>query len=109
MQYNPKNRTFINEVREACHLLRTTGAKWIHERKTAIQNGDDVPKDILTQIIKSAGEGTLPVQTLIDQIRRILKCFRVVGHGSCKQFQCQISIFIAQSVEKKLTKHNKKN
>nr|XP_020459316.1 cholesterol 24-hydroxylase-like [Monopterus albus] len=55
-QFNPKNRPFIKEVREACHLLRTTGAQWIHERKTAMENGDDVPKDILTQIIKSAGQ-----------------------------------------------------
>ncbi|KAK2890379.1 hypothetical protein Q8A73_018679 [Channa argus] len=55
-EYNPRNRPFINEVREACHLLRTTGAQWIHERKTAMQNDDDVPKDILTQIIKSAGK-----------------------------------------------------
>ncbi|XP_076612078.1 cholesterol 24-hydroxylase-like [Chaetodon auriga] len=55
-QVNPKNWPFINEVKEACHLLRTTGAKWINERKTAMRNGDDVPKDILTQIIKSAGK-----------------------------------------------------
>nr|XP_046228441.1 cholesterol 24-hydroxylase-like [Scatophagus argus] len=55
-EYNPKNRSFINEVREACLLLRTTGAKWINDRKTAMQKGDDVPKDILTQIIKAAGK-----------------------------------------------------
>uniref|UniRef100_A0A3Q0RIF8 Cholesterol 24-hydroxylase n=1 Tax=Amphilophus citrinellus TaxID=61819 RepID=A0A3Q0RIF8_AMPCI len=55
-EFNPMNRAFINEVREACRLLRTTGAQWIHERKTAIQNGDEVPKDILTQIIKSASQ-----------------------------------------------------
>ncbi|XP_070843790.1 cholesterol 24-hydroxylase-like [Chaetodon trifascialis] len=55
-QFNPKNWPVINEVKEACHLLRTTGAKWINERKTAMRNGDDVPKDILTQIIKSAGK-----------------------------------------------------
>ncbi|XP_044232450.1 cholesterol 24-hydroxylase-like isoform X1 [Thunnus albacares] len=55
-EFNPKNRPFINEVKEACHLLRTTGAQWIQERKTAMQNGDDVPKDILTQIIKTAGK-----------------------------------------------------
>lgn len=53
-EFNPKNRPFINEVREACRLLRTTGAQWINDRKTAMQNGDDVPKDILTQIIKTA-------------------------------------------------------
>ncbi|XP_059211920.1 cholesterol 24-hydroxylase-like [Centropristis striata] len=55
-QFNPKNRPFIREVRDACRLLRTTGAQWIHDRKVAIQNGDDVPKDILTQIIKTAGK-----------------------------------------------------
>ncbi|XP_053193219.1 cholesterol 24-hydroxylase-like [Scomber japonicus] len=55
-EFKPKNRSFMNEVREACRLLRTTGAQWIQNRKTAMQNGDDVPKDILTQIIKSAGK-----------------------------------------------------
>ncbi|XP_068609518.1 cholesterol 24-hydroxylase-like [Brachionichthys hirsutus] len=55
-QFNPKNRPFIREVREACRLLRTSGAQWINDRRAAMQNGDDVPKDILTQIIKAAGE-----------------------------------------------------
>ncbi|XP_071395966.1 cholesterol 24-hydroxylase-like [Centroberyx affinis] len=55
-EHNPKNRTFVNEVRQACRMLRSTGAKWIHSRKTAIQNGEEVPKDILTQIIKTAGK-----------------------------------------------------
>ncbi|XP_069559236.1 cholesterol 24-hydroxylase-like [Brachyistius frenatus] len=54
--FNPKNRAFINEVRESCRLLRSTGAQWINDRKTAMHNGDDVPKDILTQIIKTAGK-----------------------------------------------------
>ncbi|KAL0963158.1 hypothetical protein UPYG_G00350460 [Umbra pygmaea] len=54
-QFNPKNRKFINEVREAAKLLRDTGRKWINERKMAVQNGEDVPKDILTQILKTAG------------------------------------------------------
>lgn len=54
--YKPKNRPFMKKVREACQLLRTTGAQWINARKTAMRNGDDVPKDILTQIIKSAGQ-----------------------------------------------------
>uniref|UniRef100_A0A7N8Y7D9 Cholesterol 24-hydroxylase n=1 Tax=Mastacembelus armatus TaxID=205130 RepID=A0A7N8Y7D9_9TELE len=55
-ELKPTNWSFINEVREACRLLRKTGAKWIHERKTAMGNGEDVPKDILSQIIKSAGQ-----------------------------------------------------
>uniref|UniRef100_A0A665VWH7 Cholesterol 24-hydroxylase n=1 Tax=Echeneis naucrates TaxID=173247 RepID=A0A665VWH7_ECHNA len=54
MIYYPTNKPFINEVREACKFLRKTGAQWINERKTAMQNDEDVPKDILTQIIKAA-------------------------------------------------------
>ncbi|KAJ0061134.1 hypothetical protein NL108_008813 [Boleophthalmus pectinirostris] len=52
----PQNWSYISEVRKACDLLRSTGAQWINERKTAMQNGEEVPKDILTQIIKSAGQ-----------------------------------------------------
>ncbi|KAJ3599908.1 hypothetical protein NHX12_033862 [Muraenolepis orangiensis] len=52
----PRNRPLIKEVREACRLLRSAGAACISERRTAVQNGDDVPKDILTQILKSAGQ-----------------------------------------------------
>ncbi|KAM3603003.1 uncharacterized protein V6R79_014859 [Siganus canaliculatus] len=55
-QFIPKNWKFVNDVKTACQLLRTTGAKWIHRRKVAIQNGDEVPKDILTQIIKTASK-----------------------------------------------------
>uniref|UniRef100_A0A672IRN6 Cholesterol 24-hydroxylase n=1 Tax=Salarias fasciatus TaxID=181472 RepID=A0A672IRN6_SALFA len=51
-QYNPVNWPFVNEVRKACRLLRTTGAQWINKRRLAMRNGEDPPKDILTQIIK---------------------------------------------------------
>ncbi|XP_037541675.1 cholesterol 24-hydroxylase [Nematolebias whitei] len=53
-EYNPMNRRFVREAREACRLLRTTGDQVLQERRTAMQNGDDVPNDILTQIIKTA-------------------------------------------------------
>ncbi|XP_077408258.1 cholesterol 24-hydroxylase-like isoform X2 [Vanacampus margaritifer] len=55
-QFHPKNWAFVAEARAACKLLRSTGAEWIHNRKMAVQDGGDVPKDILTQIIKSAGK-----------------------------------------------------
>ncbi|TWW69127.1 cholesterol 24-hydroxylase-like [Takifugu flavidus] len=58
---NPKNWSFIREVRGACRLLRQTGAQWIQQRKTAMRNGE-VPKDILTQIIKSAGKEEIMTQ-----------------------------------------------
>uniref|UniRef100_A0A8C7PMZ7 Cholesterol 24-hydroxylase n=1 Tax=Oncorhynchus mykiss TaxID=8022 RepID=A0A8C7PMZ7_ONCMY len=55
-QLYPKNKKFINEVKASVQLLRSTGRRWINERKMAIQNGEDVPKDILTQILKTAEE-----------------------------------------------------
>ncbi|KAK5853239.1 hypothetical protein PBY51_007044 [Eleginops maclovinus] len=59
-KFHPKNQPFIKEVNEACRMLRATGAQWINERKAAMRNGEDVPKDILTQIIRTAGkEGSM--------------------------------------------------
>ncbi|XP_035278843.1 cholesterol 24-hydroxylase-like isoform X1 [Anguilla anguilla] len=52
----PWNWKFIKEVKQAAKLLRKTGADCIAERKRAIQNGEEVPKDILTQILKCAAE-----------------------------------------------------
>ncbi|XP_066533249.1 cholesterol 24-hydroxylase-like [Hoplias malabaricus] len=52
----PKNKKKVQEIKDAVELLRTTGAQWINQRKRAVENGEDVPKDILTQILKSAEE-----------------------------------------------------
>ncbi|XP_076147089.1 cholesterol 24-hydroxylase-like [Alosa pseudoharengus] len=51
-----ENKKVVQEIKEAMLLLRDTGATWINERKRAIQNGENVPKDILAQILKSAEE-----------------------------------------------------
>ncbi|XP_029590171.1 cholesterol 24-hydroxylase isoform X2 [Salmo trutta] len=64
-QLYPKNKKFINEVKKSCQLLRSTGRQWINERKMAVQNGEDVPKDILTQILKTADKGQ---ETTANQI-----------------------------------------
>ncbi|TRY86573.1 hypothetical protein DNTS_018573 [Danionella cerebrum] len=52
----PKNWKIIEEIKEATELLRRTGEEWIENRKRAAENGEDVPQDILTQILKSAEE-----------------------------------------------------
>lgn len=54
-QLFPKNWKTVQQTKDAADLLRKTGEKWIQKRKTAIENGEDVPKDILTQILKTAG------------------------------------------------------
>uniref|UniRef100_A0AAR2KA53 Cholesterol 24-hydroxylase-like n=1 Tax=Pygocentrus nattereri TaxID=42514 RepID=A0AAR2KA53_PYGNA len=53
----PRNKKKVQEIKEAVKLLRTTGSQWINQRKSAVENGDDVPKDILTQILKTAAVG----------------------------------------------------
>lgn len=55
LQLNPKNWKTVQQIRDAAELLRATGEKWIQNRKTAVENDEDVPKDILTQILKTAG------------------------------------------------------
>ncbi|XP_051954567.1 cholesterol 24-hydroxylase-like isoform X1 [Xyrauchen texanus] len=52
----PKNWKMIKQIKDAAELLRKTGEIWIQNRKTAVENGEDVPKDILTQILKTAEE-----------------------------------------------------
>ncbi|XP_078418090.1 cholesterol 24-hydroxylase-like [Cetorhinus maximus] len=54
MQYMPWHWKFVKEVRDALELLHATGKQCIEERKKAVENGEDVPKDILTHILKSA-------------------------------------------------------
>uniref|UniRef100_A0A8C9T6N2 Cholesterol 24-hydroxylase n=1 Tax=Scleropages formosus TaxID=113540 RepID=A0A8C9T6N2_SCLFO len=56
MLFKPWKWKFIKEVKDAIKLLRKTGEKCITERKRAMRNGESVPKDILTQILKSAGK-----------------------------------------------------
>uniref|UniRef100_A0A674B9T3 Cholesterol 24-hydroxylase n=1 Tax=Salmo trutta TaxID=8032 RepID=A0A674B9T3_SALTR len=65
-QLYPKNKKFINEVKKSCQLLRSTGRQWINERKMAVQNGEDVPKDILTQILKTADKANDDEELMLD-------------------------------------------
>uniref|UniRef100_A0A4W4GWE9 Cholesterol 24-hydroxylase n=1 Tax=Electrophorus electricus TaxID=8005 RepID=A0A4W4GWE9_ELEEL len=53
---SPWNRKKVREIQEAVKLLRTTGTKWINQRRKAVENAEDVPKDILTKILKTAEE-----------------------------------------------------
>ena len=58
---------YQNSVIAAIHFLRDTGKKIIDERKKAILNGDEVPTDILSYILKSMDEDTvLDYEELLD-------------------------------------------
>ncbi|XP_074812321.1 cholesterol 24-hydroxylase isoform X5 [Natator depressus] len=58
VQYMPGKQKLIKEIRESVRLLRRVGKECIEQRRQAIQNGEEVPQDILTQILKGDGHET---------------------------------------------------
>uniref|UniRef100_A0A6I8SZA3 Cholesterol 24-hydroxylase n=1 Tax=Xenopus tropicalis TaxID=8364 RepID=A0A6I8SZA3_XENTR len=67
MQYFPKHWAFVREVQESADLLRKTGKECISQRKKAMQNGEELPKDILTKILQCAElENALDDEIMLD-------------------------------------------
>ncbi|XP_073498329.1 cholesterol 24-hydroxylase-like [Phyllobates terribilis] len=67
VQYTPGRRAFIRDVRESVRLLRQTGKDCIERRQKSIQDGEDVPADILSQILKGAAvEDSYDLESLLD-------------------------------------------
>ncbi|XP_075700336.1 cholesterol 24-hydroxylase-like isoform X2 [Rhinoderma darwinii] len=65
--YTPGKRAFIKDVQDSVRLLRQTGRECIERRQKAIQEGEDVPADILSQILKGAAlEDTCDKESLLD-------------------------------------------
>ncbi|XP_069805261.1 cholesterol 24-hydroxylase-like isoform X2 [Dendropsophus ebraccatus] len=65
--FNPYKQAFIREVKENMAFLRTMGQACIEQRMKVIQDGEDIPKDILTQILKAAElEGGCTMDDFID-------------------------------------------
>ncbi|KAM8920828.1 cholesterol 24-hydroxylase-like [Pelodytes ibericus] len=67
IEYIPGKQAFIREVKKSITLLRETGRKCIEKRQREIQEGVEVPQDILTQMLKGAAlEGDWDYESLID-------------------------------------------
>ncbi|XP_056403232.1 cholesterol 24-hydroxylase-like [Hyla sarda] len=65
--FNPFKQDVIREVKKSLNFLRDTGKERIEQRIKAIQDGDDIPKDILTQILKAAElEGGCTMEDFVD-------------------------------------------
>ncbi|XP_078516273.1 cholesterol 24-hydroxylase-like isoform X1 [Lissotriton helveticus] len=63
----PGNWNYVKEVQESIRLLRRTGKECIERRRKAIENGEEIPVDILTQILKSeALEEYCDEETMLD-------------------------------------------
>nr|XP_056706863.1 LOW QUALITY PROTEIN: cholesterol 24-hydroxylase-like [Euleptes europaea] len=66
-EYMPWNRKMVKEVQESLRLIRRTGKECIERRRKAIQNGEEIPVDILTQILKNAAqEGDYDDENMLD-------------------------------------------
>jgi hypothetical protein len=55
LQFMPGKRKQLREIRESVRLLRQVGKDWVQRRREALKRGENVPADILTQILKGAG------------------------------------------------------
>ncbi|KAG8449138.1 hypothetical protein GDO86_015986 [Hymenochirus boettgeri] len=67
IKYSIGKSPFIREVQASIKLLRQTGKECIERRKKQIQDGGEMPKDILTQILKVASmENDCDAEILLD-------------------------------------------
>ncbi|XP_075136795.1 cholesterol 24-hydroxylase-like [Leptodactylus fuscus] len=65
--FYPSKQGFIREVKRNIDILRKTGKECIEQRIKAIQDGEETPKDILTQILKGGElEEGCTLEDLID-------------------------------------------
>uniref|UniRef100_A0A452T404 Cholesterol 24-hydroxylase n=1 Tax=Ursus maritimus TaxID=29073 RepID=A0A452T404_URSMA len=65
----------LREIRESIRFLRQVGKDWVQRRREALKRGEDVPADILTQILK-AEEGAQDDEILLDNF----VTFFIAGH-----------------------------
>lgn len=77
LKYRWEKQTFIKDAQDSTRLLRKTGRECIERRKKAIRDGEEIPKDILTQILKGADqEGDCDMDELLDNF----VTFFIAGH-----------------------------
>ncbi|XP_056401207.1 cholesterol 24-hydroxylase-like isoform X2 [Hyla sarda] len=66
-KFTPGKQAFIRDVKDSLRLLRQTGKECIERRQKAMQDEEDVPLDILSQILKGAAlEDTCDLESLLD-------------------------------------------
>ncbi|XP_068111072.1 cholesterol 24-hydroxylase-like [Hyperolius riggenbachi] len=67
IRFQPSKRKVIQEIRESVHLLRKTGRECLERRQRMIQEGGDIPTDILSQILRGdALENDCDNELMID-------------------------------------------
>ncbi|XP_072283872.1 cholesterol 24-hydroxylase-like [Pyxicephalus adspersus] len=67
IEYTPGKREFVRAVRDSTRLLRQAGKDCIEKRQKAMQDGEEIPMDILSQILKGSSlEKTCDMESLLD-------------------------------------------
>ncbi|XP_068110469.1 cholesterol 24-hydroxylase-like isoform X4 [Hyperolius riggenbachi] len=67
IRYSLGKQKFIKDVQESVKFLRKIGEECIRRRQKAIEEGEDIPVDILTQILKGAAqEEDCDMEDLLD-------------------------------------------
>ncbi|XP_040189249.1 cholesterol 24-hydroxylase-like isoform X2 [Rana temporaria] len=67
LRFSMDKQQYIKDTQESLRLLRKTGRECINRRRKAIEDGEDIPVDILTQILKGAAqEDECDMEDLID-------------------------------------------
>jgi cholesterol 24(S)-hydroxylase len=56
IKFKPNKWNHIRKHRESIRYLRETGRQQLQKRLEMIKNGEELPNDILTNILKSHGE-----------------------------------------------------
>ncbi|XP_044277292.1 cholesterol 24-hydroxylase-like [Varanus komodoensis] len=84
-EYLPWNRKLVREIQESVRLLRHTGKECIEQRRKAIQKGEEVPVDILTQILKVEGRRCLLEGSTISCVSHFT-CILGSRKGHCAGF-----------------------
>ncbi|XP_013372744.1 PREDICTED: cholesterol 24-hydroxylase isoform X1 [Chinchilla lanigera] len=74
-KFTPGWRKQLREVRASIRLLRQVGQDWVQRRREALQRGESVPADVLTQMLK-AEEGAQDDEVLLDNF----VTFFIAGH-----------------------------
>lgn len=69
----------LREIRESVRFLRQVGKEWVQRRREALKRGEDVPADILTQILKGAGA---PSEGGVAGVPPVRVTSRAVGKGT---------------------------
>ncbi|XP_072486364.1 cholesterol 24-hydroxylase isoform X2 [Notamacropus eugenii] len=65
-KFSLRKRKQINKTQESIRLLRQMGKEWIKFRREAIQNNQEFPPDVITQMLKGEAEEGINDEFMVD-------------------------------------------